>query len=160
MYSKPEVSRHTGLELLDLMGPVETAYCDLSVVDGDDCSRLVRVEASGNIDDLVEAIGWEVRPDPDNGRCGQDDGVIMDGDECTNGEPICCFEEPYEAPNGDLMVWVNMCCLLECGPEENNEEWNLEFSFFDDLPPRNAVATCDVDIDLCRSGGDCTPDNP
>jgi hypothetical protein len=29
MYSKPEVTRYSGNELLDLMGPVETGYCDI-----------------------------------------------------------------------------------------------------------------------------------
>jgi hypothetical protein len=29
MYVKPEVTRYCGTELLDLMGPVETGYCDI-----------------------------------------------------------------------------------------------------------------------------------
>jgi len=155
MYVKPEVTRYSGTELLDLMGPVETAYsCELSVAWSDDCWRLVSVGVSENIDidDLVEAIGWDVRPDPDNGQCSPDDGVVVGSDECTDGEAICCFD--FEDSDEDE-IWVNMCCLLECGPERGPEEWNLELSFFDDSPPVNPVATCDVDIELCSGGGDC-----
>jgi hypothetical protein len=139
MYTKPDVTRYSGRELLDLMGPVETGYCDIEVIGGDGCSKVLQVSLPLPPPAYDNAIAWQIIPDT-NGQCSDSDesGIVRSFPDGT------CFgsnvlEDDY------LELSVNVCCLAGgCTPDEW-EHWTLGLTFTRD---NGATDTCDIVLDV------------
>jgi hypothetical protein len=124
MYVKPEVTRYSGTELLDLMGPVETAYiCGL---DGPDVHSCETIEFTLYAPEGTSSFDWEgynwtlIGPD----GC---DPVETSG-WCGPNEENC----PWELTDEDKTAAVftgNLCDILVCNDECG--DWTLEVELFD-----------------------------
>jgi hypothetical protein len=90
MYAKSEVTRYSGKEPLDLMGPVETGYCDIEIIEENGCEKLLRVIPSADLDDYRERLGWQLTP-ADPGECSDRDGSGVIGAGPAPGDE--CFDE-------------------------------------------------------------------
>lgn len=141
MYVKPEVTRYGGKELLDLMGPVETGYCDIEVQEQAPCQKELRVNTPTDLDDYRERLGWQITP-ADPGGCSDDDdsGVIP-------GPADGCFGDITDG-DGYFRVPVDVCCLAECVPNDQ-EEWTLGLTLFRD---NGSEDTCDIDLLVGENG--------
>jgi hypothetical protein len=79
VYEKPEVTQYSGAELIDLMGPVETAYCEVKAPESVVCEGASLAVDFSDIPDFTEGL-WtfrepsgqlvEVRYDRESGSCG------------------------------------------------------------------------------------------
>jgi hypothetical protein len=144
MYSKPEVSRYTGLELLDLMGPVETAYCDLSGVQ-EDCALIFELETPNGLTledlDSFEKDKWRIHyvlTGPETGdTCSPVSG------ECEG--PDCIFDLDGGPPSDThLDLRVNMCDEFDgCNPWG---EWKLEAWW--EIGDKELLPACTEKVDL------------
>jgi hypothetical protein len=145
MYVKPDVTRYTGTELLDLMGPVETGYCDIEVVEEGPCQKLMLVSlpAGSDINDVEDLLGWRIIPDDDS-VCEEDEGEAP--------EPPGCFGA-FGAEGNDIGVGLDVCCLADCAPPEL-EQWTLELTLFFE---NGSETTCDVTMDVGEPEADETP---
>jgi hypothetical protein len=125
MYSKPEVSRYTGLELLDLMGPVETAYdCDLDGREVDGGIEFILETPDGrSLDDLFpefppvggDGIGTVLTP-----TGGQECPDAIGGWPC---EGFCVYEEPA-LTGSETSVPLLLADI--CGLCDATGEWTLK----------------------------------
>jgi hypothetical protein len=116
MYLKPEVTRYSGTELLDLMGPVETAYCELEPREPPapwcDVDTYWRLSYEGFTTREIEdaRVYWEMS----GPGCGTETGVC-DGETEEGCEKIFAGEKGNsESP---IDIDTNPPCeILECDP--------------------------------------------
>jgi hypothetical protein len=131
MYVKPEVTNYSGKELLDLMGPVETAYdCDLTGDQGtgDGQSYIeytLQVPEGSELDDF-DGTYFHL-----DGPCAERTGT------CGEGIGDDCILESGEEGLTYIEFGINICEVSEepCDPTGN---WTLETQLIEDgkrLPP-------------------------
>lgn len=140
MYVKPEVTRYSGTELLDLMGPVETGYCEIRQVEEvTRCQKELRVllPDGTTTDDYEERLGFYLMPQ----RPG----------ECSDSS-VRGVNPPDERGFGDIaidstemLVPLDVCVLAECGGPAFVEQWMLEFTLYRENGSRD---TCDIVLDV------------
>jgi len=139
MYVKPEVTRYSGKELLDLMGPVETAYdCNLdgpeflSCPDAEETFRLVSPEGT-TLDDWGSERWLLTGP----GTCG-DTGWTSEGGDLGEWDGA-------SSPDGftrTIDFRGNLHSILGC---DDSGDWMLEVYFVQD-GTGDRSETCDIVI--------------
>jgi hypothetical protein len=150
MYVKPEVTRYTGTELLDLMGPAETAYeCDLSGQQGTqddicDLEFLLVTPDGRSLEDSFPGglstvgIGFELTG-PNN--CGTWSGV------CGANENDCVFNLG-EPDAGDTYVWMVYPDACHSDPScDPDGDWELTAWWIDDGDELPSCTVVDVNFE-------------
>jgi hypothetical protein len=136
MYAKPEVTRYGGKELLDLMGPVETAYkCGLDGPETPfDCANanftLFAPEGTSSFD--WEGYNW-ILTGPDS--CDQ----VETRGWCGPGETDCPWE-PGEESEASYEFSGDLCEILNC---RDSGEWTLGVELFDGKTSEPCSASMD-----------------
>jgi hypothetical protein len=127
MYEKPEVTRYSGKELLDLMGPVETQYdCDLDGKQVGGCEIEFILQSPGgrelgDVFDDEEDIGIRYRL---TGPCtaGDRSGVCTPGWDCLFPDP-----EP-SSTDTEVPLFLDGRCDSPC----DDGFWTLEVWWIND----------------------------
>jgi hypothetical protein len=121
MYAKPAVVRYGGRELLDLMGPVETAYdCDIRIPDTVNCEQIFTVGVDiSEVPDFKEALFTWTKGDGST-------------DEETIGRSECSVEDSW---------WV--CNETSWGCAEPLGAWNISIMLIN-----GGTATCEEDFTI------------
>jgi hypothetical protein len=159
MYVKPEVTRYSGTELLDLMGPVETGYVDY------ECREISVVPESGFIVTCGSSLditfqwpipepptGWDhveyrVTP-PDLSSCGQAEESMPEGLlDVDEDKGINTLSLPGAIPDGPSDF--NFCDLAECS---DPGVYTLELWFVDSDDPPNTTTPCRTFPELDKQG--------
>jgi hypothetical protein len=123
MYVKPEVTRYSGAELVDLMGPVETAYdCNLEVTqDGCDIVFTLDLPNGMTVGDMEDWKGFGFVLDSPNHECADNEEGF-----CPPDNTFCPFEDPGEDP-GDTSLELRLLNVCEDPPDcQKNGTWYME----------------------------------
>jgi hypothetical protein len=137
MYEKPEVTRYSGTELLDLMGPVEMAYCTLEAGQ-EDCNIIFSLPApEGMVAEDFDGFGF-----------------ILDGpNDCETVKEPCFFDngclfEVEDNLNSKTVVFYLNLCQTPCDVDGTFtvEAWWLEDGWNDGKVSQSCIG--DVDYQL------------
>jgi hypothetical protein len=122
MYKKPEVTKYSGTELLDLMGPVETAYSSCYLESGQEgCDLMFALGTpEGMVAEDFDGFGFVLKG-PDN--CGTEKGECVFEGEDDN----CIFDSDGELNTKSLVFWTDLC-EASCNVDGT---WTLEAWWLD-----------------------------